>query len=208
MLHLAAFFDGWTEGLKSNLLAELTGFVFGTLMTLFGIHRLLEWRERSRLAPLRERFANRIETALELMAMSWAMGLSMAGKGEIPPHLHVGVLKAVGDLEKGLVETLRESMARENKSYVLILADQTVDLVRDISLSADRFPQVLTYDVELAELVEDIEQKANQVALILKRETEQLTPEGERALVTGSLEILRKTDELFNRLRPVAVPSQ
>jgi hypothetical protein len=203
-MHLVAFFDGWTDGLKSNLLAEFCGFVFGTLVTLFGVNRLLELRERSRLAPLRERFANRIETTLELMAMGWAMRLSIAGEGEVLPDLHVGVLKAVDDIEKGLVETLREGIARGDKPQVLTLADQTVDLVGEISLAADRFPQVVTSDVALAELVEDIEQKANQVALILKRENEQLTPEGERALVAGSLEILRKTEELYNLLNAAA----
>ena len=204
MLHLASFFSGWTEGLKSNLLAEFTGFVFGTLVTLFGVNRLLEIRERSRLAPLRERFASRIETVLELMAMGWAMGLSMAGEGAVPPDLHSGVLKAVSELDKGLVQALRESIARSDKPYVLTLADQTVDLVREISLAADRFPQVLVFDVDLAELVEDIEQTSNQVALIAKREMEGLTPEGEQALAAGSLQILRRTEELYTRLQAAA----
>lgn len=201
MLHVASFFSGWTDGLKSNLLAEFTGFVFGTLVTLFGVNRLLEFRERSRLAPLRERFASRIETVLELMAMGWAMGLSMAGEGAVPPDLHAGVLKAVSELDKGLVQALRESIARPDKPYVLTLADQTVDLVREISLAADRFPQVLVFDVDLAELVEDIEQKSNQVALIAKREMEGLTQEGEKALAAGSLQILRRTEELYTRLQ-------
>jgi hypothetical protein len=201
LLHLASFFSGWTDGLKSNLLAEFAGFVFGTLVTLFGVNRLLEIRERSRLAPLRERFASRIETVLELMAMGWAMGLSMAGEGAVPPDLHAGVLKAVSELDRGLVQALRESIARPGMPYVLTLADQTVDLVREISLAADRFPQVLVFDVDLAELVEDIEQKSNQVALIVKREMDGLTPEGEKALASGSLEILRRTEELYTRLQ-------
>ena len=60
--------------------------------------------------------------------MGWAMRLSIAGEGDVPPGLHVGVLKAVDDLEKGLVETLREGIVRGGKPHASTLAEQTVDL--------------------------------------------------------------------------------
>jgi hypothetical protein len=163
-----------TDGLASNLIAEAVGLVAGAFFTYVIVDGLIQRRSHAQTRPLLRRLRDRIDEAVEAMALSWAVVLGMARPEEaIADERHDYIPKvterlgAAADPEQ-LLDAVRTNDP-QGAWRIASLMDESASTVLSL---ADRVPNVTTSDIRLEELIADLNDVVSDIEIALRHRSD------------------------------------
>jgi hypothetical protein len=166
---MLAFLFEWSslfDGLPSNLMAELIGFSFSLVMTVFVVNKVVDHREAQRMVPLRLRLRKAAEESMEGQARALAHPLGVQDSSDAA-RLTDRVAAALPWLEN--TEELSEKAQEVSAVFSYEVAGEAVlRRIRDLSAVSDRLMPILVSDYRLSILLSDAEESMRLLGRVMQ----------------------------------------
>ena len=165
----------WSEGWAGNLTAEIVGIVGGVLITYLVVERVVRWRISRDRKPARKRLIDKLRRTILLINSRWAAALEMEGaydvnrsSAELEEEVRSRLKERLG-FDKGN-QTLDDLVAANLAGSASFASQRLRRLavgigqeLQEMSLTVDRYANILEDDTELQTLVGDLEDRAPNV---------------------------------------------
>lgn len=156
--------SAWTDGLQSNLLAEMIGLVCSIIATYLILDRLIERNRKRHFAPLMRTLHRAVGQNLVAIAHLWAFSLGKANGRDLQDALRRELHTVVDDLTGRVEEEMHLLENSEGERARFIgrtnaadeLAKETFEDVRGIGDVANRVSQVVFEDIKLEQMLADL----------------------------------------------------
>ena len=205
---LPVLFD-WSslfDGLPSNLMAELIGFSFSLVMTVFVVNKVVDHRESQRMVPLRLRLRKAAEESLEGQARALAHPLGVHDGDDVGGEAdRSGELRRwPADLVNPEVVVLKAQEVNAVFSYE-VAGEAVLRRMRDLSAVSDRMMPILISDYRLSILLSDAEESMRLLARVLQ--TIEVAKERNLERPILHIQVWQVAFQIYLKtLRPVCVP--
>jgi hypothetical protein len=159
MILLWSSFSDYTNGLESNLVAEMVGLVVSVVVTYLIVDRIVQGRLEAQNRPLLARLRARIDYSVAMMAFSWGVVLGVAhpadaataSQGAFVPEIDRRI-----NAHSSASELADEVRSRHAEAPLLIGTFTVENVARVITLS-DRLSHVTSNDITLESLLTDLD---------------------------------------------------
>ncbi len=171
MMLLWSAFEDYTNGLESNLVAEMVGLLAGIVLTYLIVDRVVSARLKAHNKPLLRRLRERIEYAVAMMAYSWAVAFGVARAEDGATASRGSFVSSIEELlcaPAASVQSILDQLRSASSDAPLLIATLTVEDVTRISSLAERLASVVATDLALQEQLADLDSIVADLELSLR----------------------------------------